>query len=79
MPTLTTSMAKKVAAIGVPKSAEKQALIKADKIKKSKHESTIVTLDKIPYEIIDGKERCIAHEVPFEIPDTWEWVRIETD
>ena len=56
--------------------AEKQALIKAGKIKKSKHESTIVTLDKIPYEIIDGKERCIAHEVPFEIPDTWEWVRL---
>lgn len=56
--------------------AEKQALIKAGKIKKSKHESTIVTLDKIPYDIIDGKERCIAHEVPFEIPDTWEWVRL---
>ena len=56
--------------------AEKQALIKAGKIKKSKHESTIVTLDKIPYEISDGKEHCIAHEVPFEIPDTWEWVRL---
>ena len=50
---------------------EKQKLIKAGKIKKSKHESVIVTRDKIPYEIIDGKERCLADEVPFEIPDSW--------
>ncbi|MBQ8011189.1 MAG: restriction endonuclease subunit S, partial [Oscillospiraceae bacterium] len=47
--------------------AEKQALIKAGKIKHDKHESVIITRDKIPYEIIDGKERCIADEVPFEI------------
>ena len=56
--------------------AEKQTLIKASKIKKDKHESVIVTRDKIPYEIVDGKERCIADEVPFEIPESWEWVRI---
>ena len=56
--------------------AEKQALIKAGKIKKSKHESVIVTRDKIPYEIIDGKERCIADEVPFEIPEGWCWCRL---
>ena len=55
--------------------AEKQALIKAGKIKKDKHESVIITRDKIPYEIIDGKERCIADEVPFEIPDSWCWCR----
>ncbi len=55
---------------------EKQKLIKAGKIKKSKHESVIVTRDKIPYEIIDGKERCIADEVPFEIPEGWEWCRL---
>ena len=54
---------------------EKQALIKAGKIKKDKHESVIVTRDKIPYEIIDGKERCIADEVPFELPDSWCWCR----
>ena len=57
---------------------EKQKLIKAGKIKKSKHESVIVTRDKIPYEIIDGKERCIADEVPFEIPDSWCWCRLES-
>ena len=56
--------------------AEKQALIKAGKIKKDKHESIIVTRDKIPYEIIDGKKRCIADEVPFEIPDSWCWCRL---
>ncbi|SEL46945.1 type I restriction enzyme, S subunit [Ruminococcus sp. YRD2003] len=58
--------------------AEKQALIKAGKIKKDKHESVIVTRDKIPYEIIDGKERCIADEVPFELPDCWCWCRLGT-
>ena len=56
--------------------AEKQALIKTGKIKKDKHESAIITRDKIPYEIIDGKERCIADEVPFEIPDSWCWCRL---
>ena len=56
--------------------AEKQALIKAGKIKKDKHESVIITRDKVPYEIIDGKERCIADEVPFEIPDSWCWCRL---
>ena len=56
--------------------AEKQALIKAGKIKKDKHESVIITRDKVPYEIIDGKERCIAGEVPFEIPEGWCWCRL---
>ena len=56
--------------------SEKQELIRQGKIKKSKHESIIVTRDKIPYESIDGKERCIADEVSFEIPESWEWARI---
>ena len=56
--------------------AEKQVLIKAGKIRKDKHESAIITRDKIPYEIIDGKERCLADEVPFEIPDSWCWCRL---
>ena len=55
--------------------AEKQVLIKAGKIRKDKHESAIITRDKIPYEIINGKERCLADEVPFEIPDSWCWCR----
>ena len=56
--------------------AEKQVLIKAGKIRKDKHESAIITRDKIPYEIIDGKERCIADEVPFELPESWCWCRL---
>lgn len=56
--------------------AEKQALIKQGKIKKNKNESVIITRDKIPYEIIDGKERCIADEVPFELPESWCWCRL---
>ena len=58
--------------------AEKEELIKQGKIKKNKNESVIITRDKIPYEIIDGKERCIADEVPFEIPDSWCWCRLGT-
>ena len=57
--------------------AEKQELIKVGKIKKDKHESVIITRDKVPYEIIDGKERCIADEVPFDIPDNWCWCRLK--
>ena len=56
--------------------AEKQRLIKDGKIKKDKHESVIFTRDKIPYEIADGKERCIADEVPFDIPESWCWCRL---
>ena len=58
--------------------AEKQELIKQGKIKQNKNESVIITRDKISYEIIDGKERCIADEVPFELPESWCWCRLGT-
>ena len=58
--------------------AEKKRLVKEGKIKKDKHESVIVTRDKIPYEIIDGKELCIADEVPFELPEGWCWCRLKS-
>ena len=27
---------------------------------------------------MDGIERCIDDEIPFEIPDSWEWCRLKT-
>ena len=55
--------------------AEKEQLIKAGKIKRDKHESIIFRRDNSHYEKLDGIERCIDDEIPFEIPDSWEWTR----
>ena len=55
--------------------AEKQRLVKEGKIKKDKHESIIFRRDNSHYEKLDGIERCIDDELPFEIPDSWCWVR----
>ena len=55
--------------------AEKQRLIKEGKIKKDKHESVIFRRDNSHYEKLDGMERCIDDELPFEIPKSWAWVR----
>ena len=32
----------------------------------------------MPYEKVGKEVRCIADEIPFEIPDSWEWCRIGT-
>ena len=58
--------------------AEKQRLIKEGKIKKDKHESIIFRRDNSHYEKLDGVERCIDDELPFEIPDNWRWCRLGT-
>ena len=57
---------------------EKQRLIKEGKIKKDKHESVIFRRDNSHYEKLDGVERCIDDETPFEIPENWCWVRFGT-
>ena len=36
-----------------------------------------LTFDNSYYEKLDGIERCIDDEIPFEIPDSWEWVRLK--
>ena len=58
--------------------AEKQRLIKEGKIKKDKHESIIFRRDNSHYEKLNGTERRIDDELPFEIPDTWIWTRLNT-
>ena len=58
--------------------AEKEQLIKEGKIKRDKHESVIFRRDNSYYEKVDEIERCIDDEIPFEIPDSWEWTRMGT-
>ena len=57
---------------------EKEQLIKDGKIKKEKNPSIIFRgADNLPYEKVGNNEPvCIADEVPFDIPDSWEWVRL---
>ena len=55
--------------------AEKEQLIKAGKIKRDKHQSVIFRRDNSHYEKLDGIERCIDDEIPFEIPNSWVWTR----
>ncbi len=57
--------------------AEKEQLIKESKIKKGKTESYIYKgEDNNYYEQIGSKTIDITDEIPFEIPQGWEWVRL---
>ena len=58
---------------------EKEQLIKEGKIKKDKNPSYIFRGDdNLPYEKVGENEPiCIADEVPFEIPESWEWARLK--
>ena len=56
--------------------AEKQRLIKEGKIKKDKGDSIIFKGDdNCHYEKIGSEIKNINDEIPFEIPDSWCWVR----
>ena len=57
---------------------EKQALIKAGKIKKDKNESVIFRRDNSHYEKCGAEEVCIDEEIPFEIPESWAWCRLSS-
>ncbi len=60
---------------------EKENLIKEGRIKREKTTSEIYKKDGSYYERIAEdknilKEVCIDEELPFDIPDTWTWVRL---
>ena len=55
---------------------EKEALIKAGKIKRDKNESVIFRRDNSHYEKRGVEVVCIDDEIPFEIPSTWSWERL---
>ena len=58
---------------------EKARLVKEGKIKKDKNESIIFRgNDNSHYEkfLVTGEVKCIDDEIPFEIPEGWEWCRL---
>ena len=58
--------------------AEKEELIKQGKIKRDKKESIIFKGEDNSYyeKFSDGKCRSIEDELPFELPDGWEWCNL---
>ena len=59
--------------------AEKARLVKEKKIKKDKNESIIYRGDDNSYYekfLATGEVKCIDEEIPFEIPDGWEWEKL---
>ena len=56
---------------------EKARLVKEKKIKKDKNESIIFRGDDNSHyeKFADGTVKCIDDEIPFEIPQSWCWVR----
>lgn len=55
---------------------EKRRRIKAGEIKKDKRDSTIVRRGASFFEIANATERCIDDELPFDLPNGWEWARL---
>ena len=57
---------------------EKARLVKERKIKKDKNESIIFRGDDNSHyeKFADGTIKCIDDEIPFEIPQSWCWVRL---
>ena len=57
--------------------AEKEELIKQGRIKRDKKESVIFRgEDNSYYEVIGSETANIDEEIPFNLPDKWEWVRL---
>ena len=62
--------------------AEKQQMVKDGKLKAKDIKNDTVIFkgdDSLHYEQFqDGTVKCIEDEIPFELPDGWTWVRINT-
>ena len=58
---------------------EKQKLVKKGKLKKSALVDSIIYKgdDNRYWEKVGNETRCIDEEIPFEIPESWAWVRLE--
>ena len=58
---------------------EKERLVKEKKIKRDKNASVIFRGDDNSYYeklLATGEVKCIDDEIPFEVPEGWEWTRI---
>ena len=60
--------------------AEKEELIKQGKIKRDKKESVIFKGDDNSYyeKMSTGEVKCIDDELPFVLPEGWEWARLKS-
>ena len=60
--------------------AEKQQMVKDGRLKaKDVKNDTVIFVgeDNLHYEkFADGTVKCIEDEIPFEVPDGWEWARL---
>ena len=58
--------------------AEKEELIKQGKLKRDKKESVIFRGEDNSYyeKMADGKLHCLDNQLPFELPDGWEWCNL---
>ena len=60
--------------------AEKQSLLKEGKLKKSDITDSVIFKgdDNRHYEKIGGQIIDISEDIPFDIPDSWSWVRVSS-
>ena len=58
--------------------AEKEEKIAKGELKRDKNDSFIYksTTDNCHYEKLNGKDVCIEDELPFTIPENWQWCRL---
>ncbi len=58
---------------------EKQRLVKEGKLKKKEITDSVIFKgdDNRHYEKIGNAVSCIENEIPFEIPNSWQWVRVK--